>query len=699
MKKTESLRFKIPATIIGSLIIVILAFITIPSLSSINASMKKTVEGFENIAKAYSDVLNLWVRQAVNSATQLSKANTQFGTYLVDRSYESGIIAEDTLKARVNSSSLFKGLYIIDMNGNVIMDSFDNRVVNSSFTWYKSFGWNKFVDSDYKYAVYETDTESPVVPGERNINIIVGIKNPNTGEIVGALGVTLDFSWFIKEYIYPIEVPGTKGHAFIVDVNGEFIADPYPEHVRNPIVKGTSFQNSILTSKEATGTFIDKSPFSDAKNVTAIAKEEYTGWTIVVSVDESELFNTEIMMGLIIIGGTILAFLAGLVIIFINVNSILNPLTVVQGHLVRLSQGDLTWTVDPKIAARKDEFGVIAAAKQEILDKLGTTIKNVVETANQVSLLASEVAEGNNDLSKRTESQAASLEETASSMEEISSTIKSSTEYTLSGEEMMMQSTKSIEEGGDIILATAKNIEEVFTASQKITAITKIIENIAFQTNILALNAAVEAARAGEQGRGFAVVASEVRNLAQTTQTSVKDIKILIEDVNMKIKEATTTSHESQKIFEDIKLKIEDTSKIMKDISSTAIEQLSGVEQVNRAVTEMDLVTQQNATLVEESSHASESLLVQAEELVNQMSFFNIDSGINTINSINREMTKLKSNELKRPSSISENTAAHRYDEMPIRSSNNNNISSSKNEFGQGAVSSKMNSDDDFESF
>ena len=696
MRKIDSLRFKIPALIVGSLFVIMFGFITIPALSSVNASKKKTVESFSNIAKAYAATLNLWVHQAVNSATQLSKSNTPWGTYLSDRTYESGILAQDTLQTRANGSSLFQGLYIMDMNGNVLMDSFGNKLVDSNFSWSQTSAWKKFVDNNYEYSVYETDTASPVVPGQRNINIIVAIKNPNTGEVVGALGVTLDFSWFMKEHIYPVEILNTKGHAFIVDVNGDFIADPYPEHVRNPIVKGTPFQNNILTSKLDVNSFIAKSPFSGKKNVTATAKEKYTGWTLVISVDESELFGTEIIMTFIILGGTLLSAIIGITIIILSINSILDPLAVVQGHLIKLSRGDLTWTVDPKIAARKDEFGIIAAAKQEILDKLGSTIKNVVETANQVSTLASEVAEGNSDLSKRTESQAASLEETASSMEEISSTIKSSTEYTISGEKMMSESTKSIDEGGDIISATAKNIEEVYTASEKITAITKIIENIAFQTNILALNAAVEAARAGEQGRGFAVVASEVRNLAQTTQTSVKDIKTLIEDVNMKIKEATTTSHESQKIFEDIKLKIEDTSKIMKDISSTAIEQLAGVEQVNRAVTEMDLVTQQNATLVEESSYASESLLVQAEELVNQMSFFNINSGINSINSIDREMTKaiLKSNELKRPASISKNTAAHRYDESTSRPK-----SSSNSEFGQGSISSNNSGDDDFESF
>ncbi|MEI0540414.1 methyl-accepting chemotaxis protein, partial [Brachyspira pulli] len=192
------------------------------------------------------------------------------------------------------------------------------------------------------------------------------------------------------------------------------------------------------------------------------------------------------------------------------------------------------------------------------------------------------------------------------------------------GNKMMINSKASIEHAGSIILDTVQNIEEVNEASTKIKNITKIIEDIAFQTNILALNAAVEAARAGDQGKGFAVVASEVRNLAQTTQSSVKDITDLVDNAYDKIIKATESARESQEIFKDIQDKIDVTSKLMDDISTTALEQQSGVQQVNKAITDMDAVTQQNAALVEHTSESSASLLNQAEELVNAMSFFKI---------------------------------------------------------------------------
>ena len=255
---------------------------------------------------------------------------------------------------------------------------------------------------------------------------------------------------------------------------------------------------------------------------------------------------------------------------------------------------------------------------------LNEKVRLVYYSADTVKSSADEVAQGNVDLSDRTESQASGLEETASSMEQIASTIKSSADHTVEGNNMMINSRNAIEEAGRIIEETTQSIEAVYESSSKISAITKIIENIAFQTNILPLNATVEAARAGEQGRGFAVVASEVRNLAQNTQASVKDITTLVSDAEEKTAKATETARESKEIFENLKQQIEETAKIMQDLSSTAVEQQAGVDQVNIAIAQMDMATQQNAALVEEATAASETLFSQAKELLNAMKFFKL---------------------------------------------------------------------------
>ncbi|WP_300367510.1 methyl-accepting chemotaxis protein [Brachyspira sp.] len=289
-----------------------------------------------------------------------------------------------------------------------------------------------------------------------------------------------------------------------------------------------------------------------------------------------------------------------------------------------ISSGNLTSKIDESLLKRNDEFASLLRSFNNMMSNLRDIIVNVLDSSKEIADATTEIAQGNTDLSTRTEMQASSLEETASSMEQIASTIKSSADNSLRGNHMMQDSEKAVQEAGEIIEATTNNIELVYDASNKITDIIKIIENIAFQTNILALNAAVEAARAGEQGKGFAVVAAEVRNLAQTSQTSVKDITALIADSNDKIKTATDTARKSKEIFMDIEQKIEDTSRIMQDISAMAVEQQAGVDQVNIAVSQMDQSTQQNASLVEEATAASEALMGQARELVDLMKFFKV---------------------------------------------------------------------------
>ena len=304
------------------------------------------------------------------------------------------------------------------------------------------------------------------------------------------------------------------------------------------------------------------------------------------------------------------------------IKTITRPLNDLVSISKEISNGDLTST--HRNIKRQDELGILANSFFDMRDRLSEIIVKVRTSVDEIRMNAKELSQGSMDLSRHTESQAASLEETASSMEEMASTIKSSTDQSVEGNKMMIDSRTSIQNAGEIILETTKNIEEVYDASAKIKDITKIIEDIAFQTNILALNAAVEAARAGEQGRGFAVVASEVRNLAQTTQTSVKDITHLVDNAYDKINKATESARESQEIFNDLQQKIENTARIMQDISSTAVEQQAGVDQVNKAVSDMDTVTQQNAALVEEASASSTALLNQAVELVDAMSFFKV---------------------------------------------------------------------------
>ena len=255
-------------------------------------------------------------------------------------------------------------------------------------------------------------------------------------------------------------------------------------------------------------------------------------------------------------------------------------------------------------------------------NKVINTVKN---SAEQVSTAANQVLAGNNDLSERTESQASSLEETAASMNQMASAIKESAENVATSTSMVSEAKEHLSKAGEIVEDSVSKMDDVYEASNKIMDITKLIENIAFQTNILALNASVEAARAGDQGRGFAVVASEVRNLAQNTQESVKNITSLITDSNEKINLAAKSVKESKDMFMEISEKMDNASSLMDRINIAAQEQEKGIEQIN-AINNMDSALQKNASLVTEATSASESLLNESNELIKAIEYFKLRS-------------------------------------------------------------------------
>ena len=301
-----------------------------------------------------------------------------------------------------------------------------------------------------------------------------------------------------------------------------------------------------------------------------------------------------------------------------------NIIIVLAKDIVAMSTGDLTVEIPQGFEKRTDEWGDIARGWTKAMKNFNDVINTVKHSAEQVSTAANEVLIGNNDLSQRTETQASSLEETAASMNEMASAIKESAESVAQSTSMVSDAKESLNKAGVIIEDSVNKMHDVYESSSKIMDITKLIEGIAFQTNILALNASVEAARAGDQGRGFAVVASEVRNLAQNTQESVKSITSLITDSNDKIKLAATSVQQSQTIFNEISEKMDKASSIMDRINIASQEEEKGIDQVNIAISNMDSSIQKNAALVSEATSASESLLSEANDLIKAIEYFKL---------------------------------------------------------------------------
>ena len=231
---------------------------------------------------------------------------------------------------------------------------------------------------------------------------------------------------------------------------------------------------------------------------------------------------------------------------------------------------------------------------------------------------------GNNDLSSRTEQQAASLEETAASMEELTATVKQNAENARQASHLALSASETAQKGGKVVDNVVQTMRDIAGSSQKIADIISVIDGIAFQTNILALNAAVEAARAGEQGRGFAVVAGEVRNLAQRSAQAAREIKSLIEDSVGRVELGSTLVESAGETMGEIVSAVTRVTDIMGEIASASDEQSRGIDQVGLAVAEMDRVTQQNASLVQESAAAAAALEEQASRLTQAVAVFRI---------------------------------------------------------------------------
>ncbi|MBT0728249.1 HAMP domain-containing protein [Rosenbergiella australiborealis] len=325
---------------------------------------------------------------------------------------------------------------------------------------------------------------------------------------------------------------------------------------------------------------------------------------------------------LILTGVFILITLFVIFLAWVGIHRILlKPLHACIHHIQNVARGDLTQSIE---IISKNEMGELLTTVQHMQDELKHTVGLVRDSSESIFSGASEIANGSNDLSARTEQQAASLEETASSMEQLTATVKQNAENARQASQLALNASETARHGGNVVDNVVTTMKDIADSSKKISDITSVIDGIAFQTNILALNAAVEAARAGEQGRGFAVVAGEVRNLAQRSAQAAKEIKILIEDSVNRIDSGSQLVENAGVTMGEIVNAVTRVTDIMGEIASASEEQSRGIDLVSTAVTEMDQVTQQNATLVEESATAAAALEEQAGLLKQAVAVFQV---------------------------------------------------------------------------
>lgn len=287
----------------------------------------------------------------------------------------------------------------------------------------------------------------------------------------------------------------------------------------------------------------------------------------------------------------------------------------------RIAQGDLTAVIEPQST---DELGRLTMAMAAMNDRLREMISQIKESVVHVANASSEISAGNTDLASRTEEQSAAVVETAASMEQLTSTVKRNADNAREASQLASVAADHARSGGKIVGDVVSTMGAITESSKKITEIISVINGISFQTNILALNAAVEAARAGEQGRGFAVVAGEVRSLAQRSAQAAKEIEGLIQESVERVHTGSEMANKAGSTMGQIVASVTNVSGIMNEISDASEEQSRGIDQIGKAVTELDSTTQQNAALVQESSAAASSLEQQADQLAQLVSVFRL---------------------------------------------------------------------------
>ncbi|OEJ13051.1 chemotaxis protein [Brachyspira hampsonii] len=521
-------------------------------------------------------------------------------------------VFKNIIKNEPNLVNIFYADTIPYKDGGTVLNTTGTLPSNydqTSREWYKNAIASKEIVISEPYI--DIVTKSIIVTFSKTIYV--------NGQLSGVVRIDVDFSKIIssaleeaKKYSYNIS---------IINKEGLYI---YSEN-QNSILKENIFNNQEISSHKNDIMNNNNYAWIDKELSYISSKIRNTNWHIILSIENKELNLSLLKLLILIISVFILLSAIEAVLVIVIAKPISNTLDNTISIIKSMSKGNFNTHFDEKELNKKDQTGDVIRALNDMQNKLGDIIYSMKDNINGINSSVNIITNGNIDLSDRSVSQASSLEELTRSIEFVFSSLKDTAENAGNAKNMSEKVSNATRNGVNAINATSENMALISEASKKISDITKIIESIAFQTNILALNASVEAARAGDQGKGFAVVASEVRNLAINVGNAAKDITAIANETVEKINNGSASVQASSYILNQIESSVNDVLTLLTEISSAIIEEENSLSQINTAVIEINKITQDTSKIANDGANASKDVLDKSNNIVEQVSYFHFN--------------------------------------------------------------------------